>query len=163
MYFPKWKVHAIVGKMRESTPTPAEARGALAEAARQAARGRRADSQFRPILLGLAGACLTAGVLVGLFPRGGSTFAGVGLIFLLVAVLVGGVALLWRIRVYSRWGPIRFAWSCAAFSIWNAAVVGVSVATGWWGPHQPGLHFTVSAAVASIPLLFAAWLLGKRR
>lgn len=79
------------------------------------------------------------------------------------AGLVGSLGIIWRIRIYSRWGPARFAWSCAAFTIWNAAVVGVSRAFGWWEPHQPGAHFTVSAAVAATPLLLAAWLVGKGR
>jgi hypothetical protein len=161
MYFPQRKLHAIVATVTERTPQ--QARAALAEAARQATRVRSADAQYRPILLGLAATYLAAGVLVGMFPRGGSIVAGVGLLLILVAGLIGGVGLLWRIRIYSRWGPVRFAWSCAAFTIWNAAVVGVSSATGWWGPHQPGVHFTVSAAVAALPLLLAAWLVGRRR
>jgi hypothetical protein len=166
---PVWHVLAEMesicysGNMRGSTPTSQEAREALAEAARHAMRVRRADSQYRPILLGLAAAYLALGVLVGLFPRGGSVFAGAGVIVIFVGVVAATLILFWRMRVYSRWGPVWFAWSCAAFTIWNAAVVGVSIVTGWWGPHQPGLHLTVSATVATIPLLFAAWLLGKRR
>lgn len=149
--------------MKVATDTPQEAGAALAETGRQAARATSADAGYRPILLGLAAVYLTVAVLVGLFPRGGSIFAGVGLILVLVAGLVGSLGIIWRIRIYSRWGPARFAWSCAAFTIWNAAVVGVSRAFGWWEPHQPGVHFTVSAAVAATPLLLAAWLVGKGR
>jgi hypothetical protein len=145
------------------THTPQKAQAALAEAALRATRVRSADAQYRPILLVIAAMCLAAGVLVGMFPRGGSRFAGVALIVIFVGGLAGTLALLLRIPVYSRWGPARFAWSCAAFTIWNAAVVGVSIATGWWGPHQPGIHFTVSAAVDATPLLLAAWQIGKRR
>jgi hypothetical protein len=125
--------------------------------------GHLVDRQYRPILLGLAAAYLAAGVLVGLFPRGGSMFAGVGLIVIVIGSLAGALALVWRFRVYSRWGPLRFAWSCVGFVVWNTVVVGVSSTTGWWGPHQPGVHFTISAAVAAISLVFAAWLLGNRR
>ena len=149
--------------MIEPTDASLKAQAALTEAARQATRARSADAQYRPILLGLAAMCVAAGVLLGLFPRGGSRFAGVALIIILVGGLAGTVALLVRMRIFSRWGPVRFAWSCAAFTIWNVAVVGVSIATGWWGPHQPGIHLTVSYAVDATPLLLAAWLIGKRR
>jgi hypothetical protein len=153
----------MVATMIDPTDTPLKAQAALAEAARQATRARSADAHYRPILLGLAAMCVAAGVLVGLFPQGGSRFAGIAIIVILLGGLAGTLALLWRIPIYSRWGPVRFAWSCAAFTIWNAAVVGMSIATGWWGPHQPGIHFTVSAAVDATPLLLAAWLIGKRR
>jgi hypothetical protein len=56
-----------------------------------------------------------------------------------------------------------FAWSCALFTIWNLVVTTVSHSTGWWGPGQPNLHFTVSAVVTSIPLWLAAALWGRRR
>ena len=148
--------------VNDPTYTPRTAQAALAEAARQATRVRSADAQYRPILLGLAAACLALGVLVGLFPRGGAPFAGIVVIAILVGGLAGVLVLLWRMRIYSRWGPVRFAWSCAAFTMWNAVVTGASVASGWWGPHQPGFHFTISAVVVATPLLLAAWLLGKR-
>jgi hypothetical protein len=38
----------------------------------------------------------------------------------------------------------------------------VSIASGWWGPPQPGVHFGGSVVVAVIPLLVAAWLIGRR-
>jgi hypothetical protein len=46
--------------------------------------------------------------------------------------------------------------------LWNLAVIWASIASGWWGPHQPGLHFGASAVVAVIPLLAGAWRLGRR-
>jgi hypothetical protein len=52
--------------------------------------------------------------------------------------------------------------SVAAFLLWNGAVIWVSIASGWWGPPQPGVHFGGSVVVAVIPLLVAAWLIGRR-
>jgi hypothetical protein len=143
--------------------TPQEARAALADAKNRAAEVRRTDTQFRSILLVLAAIDLGAAVLMGLFPRGGSQFAGITLVGILVGGLLGGLFLLWRVRVYSGRGLRLFTWSCAAFTWWNAAVVGVSVVSGWWGPHQPGTHFSVSAIIAAIPLLTAAWVVGRWR
>jgi hypothetical protein len=50
----------------------------------------------------------------------------------------------------------------AVFLVWNGAVIWVSIATGWWGPKAPGIHFGGTAAVAVIPLLVATWLFGRR-
>jgi hypothetical protein len=156
---PKWKVHAIVASV---IPTQREAQAALTEADRAAARVRRTDKQFGAILLGIAAAYAAIGVLVGLAPA----FPGFGLVaivVILVSTLVGGVILLLRIRVYSRTGILQFTVSCAAFSFWNAMVVGVSSATRWWAPDQPTSHFTVSAVVAATPLVIAAWLVSRKR
>jgi hypothetical protein len=143
--------------------TPQEARAALADAGNQAARLRRSDRQFRSILLGLAATYVVGALLVGLYPKGGSRFAGIALIVILVGGFIGMLYLLLRIRAYSRRGILWFTWSAAAFSFWNAAVIGVSEVTRWWGPHQPGTHFTVSAIIAAIPLVVAAWLIGRWR
>jgi hypothetical protein len=143
--------------------TPQEARAALADAGNQAARLRRSDRQFRSILLGLAATYVVGALLVGLYPHGGSRFAGIALIVILVGGFIGMLYLLLRIRAYSRRGILWFTWSAAAFSFWNAAVIGVSEVTRWWGPHQPGTHFTVSAIIAAIPLVVAAWLIGRWR
>jgi hypothetical protein len=73
------------------------------------------------------------------------------------------LVLFWRIRTFGRWGSIRFSLSVATFLIWTAAVLGVSSASGWMGTDQPGAHTTVSFAVAALPLLLAAWLIGRGR
>jgi hypothetical protein len=143
--------------------TPQEARVALADAGNQATGLRRTDKQFRAILLWIAGMYLGIALLVGLFPRGGVPLVGA----VVLTIFVGGFAvtlfLLWRIRAYSRRGLHWFTRSAAAFSIWNIAVLAVSHFSGWWGPNQPGFHFSISAAVAVIPLLLAAWLVGRWR
>lgn len=149
--------------MTGSLPTAEEAKNALADASDKATTVSRTDKQFRPILLVLAGMDLGAAALIGLFPRGGSLFAVVVFITVLAAGLIGSLLLLLRIRVYGRRGIRMFTVSIAAFTWWNAAVVGVSSASGWWGPHQPGTHFSVSAIIAAIPLLIAAWLVGRWR
>lgn len=146
-----------------SDVTPQEARVALADARNQAAGVHRSDKQFRFVLLGIAAIYVVAAVLVGLFPRGGSRFAGVALIVSFVAGSVGTLLLLLRIRAYSRRGILWFTWSAVLFTIWNSAVVGVSITSGWWGPHQSGIHFSISVIVAVIPLLVAAWLVGRWR
>jgi hypothetical protein len=143
-------------------PTQQEAQAALTEADRAAARIRRTDKQFSAILLGQAAAYVAIGVLVGLAPAVPG-FALVAILVILVGALGGGVILLLRIRAYSRTGILQFTASCAAFSFWNAMVVGVSSATRWWAPNQPTSHFTVSAVVAAIPLVVAAWLVSRTR
>jgi uncharacterized protein involved in response to NO len=148
--------------MNEVEPSPQEARAALSEARDWAARVRRTDRQFGQILAILAATYLAAGVLVGLSDRGGRTLAGLAVVVILVGALGGGMLMIWRIRAYSRSGQAWFAASCAAFTIWNAAVAGVSSASGWWGFHQPASHFTVSAAVGAAPLIVAAWLIGRK-
>jgi hypothetical protein len=143
--------------------TPKEARAALVDAENRASEVSRTDTQFRIILLVLVAVDLAAAILVGLFPEGGSQFAGITLLAILVGGLLGSLFLIWRARAYSRRGLRLFTLSCAAFTVWNAIVVTVSLVSGWWGPHQPGTHFSVSAIVAAIPLLVAAWLVGRWR
>jgi hypothetical protein len=143
--------------------TPEEARAALADAGNQATGLRRTDKQFRGILLWIAAMYLGIAVLVGLFPRGGKPLVSAAVLAIFVGGVIASFLLLWRIRAFSRRGIRWFTWSAFGFSLWNAGVVGVSSATGWWGPHQPGLHFSISAAVAVLPLLIAAWLVGRWR
>ncbi len=149
------------GKVNDVTPQ--EARAALADAGNQATGIRRTDKQYRPILLGIAAMYLGSAFLVSLFPHGGSRFAGIALVVIFVGGLVGTLFLLLRIRAYSRRGIRRFTWSAFGFTFWNATVVGVSIASRWWGPHQPGIHFFVSAIIGVLPLLAAAWLVGRWR
>lgn len=143
-------------------PTQREAQAALVEADLAAARIRRTDRQFGWILLGLAAAYVAIGVCVGLAPSVPG-LAAVAVLLILVGALVGGVILLLRIRAYSRTGILQFTVSCAAFSFWNATVVGLSSVTHWWAANQPTSHFTVSALVAAVPLVVAAWLVSRRR
>jgi hypothetical protein len=150
--------------MPEQIPTPYEARAALAEAERQAGRLRRTDNRFRLVLLIIAGTYVSLGLLIGI-PR----LERPAIPPLISLPLVLGGALIWCLvlllpmRARSRWGYGWFMWSIAAFSIWNGMVVAVSMAAGWWAPGQPGYHFSVSAAVAAVPLVAAAWLIGWRR
>jgi hypothetical protein len=146
--------------MNESDTSPKDARAALSEASALASKVRRTDIQYRLILVGLALAYVAAGVLVG-FVR--VAWTGAAVLLVLVATVFGSIGLMWRMRAFSRSGPRNFGLAAAAFTWWNAAVVGASVASGWWAPHQLNFHFTVSAAVASIPLLVAARLIGRGR
>jgi hypothetical protein len=153
----------MLASVKESIPTRREAEVALAEARNQARRVRGTDQQFRPVLIIVAAAYLAAGVVLGLSPRGGLPYQGTALLVILLGGLAVGLVLLWRIRAYSRWGLARFSLSIAACSIWNAAVIGVSTISGWESADQPGFHVTVSFAVAALPLVVAAWLIGRTR
>ncbi len=147
-----------------AAPTPQEAQVALAQAAGHAAAIRRTDRQLGTILLGLAAAYVALGIVIGLSPaKGGSAFALAAFLVFMVCAAVGFVALFWRIRAYSRTGIRWFTVACAAFTFWNGLVAGVSSATHWWAADQPAGHFTVSAIVAAIPLVVAAWLLTRKR
>jgi hypothetical protein len=151
----------VASNMNEVTPE--EARAALVTAGNQALGVRRTDKQYRPILLGIAAMYLGCALLVSLFPHGGSRFAGIALVVIFLGGLAGTLLLLLRIRAYSRRGILWFSWSAFGFTFWNAAVVGVSSASGWWGPHQPGIHFFGSAIIGVLPLLVAGWLVGRWR
>jgi hypothetical protein len=147
----------------QNVPSQEEARAALAEAGIQATRVRASDHQFRWILLGIAAAYLLVGAVISVSsPVRGGSFAGVAFLVIMLSGLVGGILLIIRIRAYSRAALLWFTWACAAFNLWNAAVCGVSLLTGWWGPNQPNYHFGVSAAACVIPLVVAAWLIGRR-
>jgi hypothetical protein len=162
MYLPKWKVHAKVASVKRITPTPEEARSALAEAGVRALEIRRSDGQLRFILLAIAGVYLALGVVIGLHPRGGP-LAGPPALALFAGGLALAVVLGWRVRAYSTMGMLRFSLYLSGFTVWNAVVFSASFVSAWIGRNQPGWHFTVSAAVASIPLILAAWLLAPPR
>jgi hypothetical protein len=145
-------------------PTVGQARAALAEVSRRKAWVGRADLQLRLILVALGAIYVTLGIVVATLssPRQLSAPGRIALLILAGSV-VALVVWCWRIRAYSRWGLARFNLSVAVFSMWNAAIVSVSVSTGWWGGDQPGIHFMVSALVAALPLLLAAWVAGWQR
>lgn len=148
--------------MTSPPPTPQEARASLAEARSQAAQVRRADHRFRWILLDIVAVYLLAAGIVSVSRRPGPSFGGLIVLVIVIGGLVGAGLLIWWIRAYSNAGMRWFTGACAAFSLWNAGVCGVSILTGWWGTHQPNYHFGVSAIVAVIPLIAAAWLVGRR-
>ncbi len=149
--------------MIESSPTPQEAQAALAEASAKAARVRRADRRFRWILLSIAAIYLVVAAVMSASPwRRGGTSPGLAVSVIVIVGLVGTILLITTIRAYSRAGVVWFTFAAAAFTWWNAIVSFVSIATGWWGPQQPSYHFGVSALVGVIPLVVAAWLIGRR-
>jgi hypothetical protein len=148
--------------MNQPDPSPDAAKVLLDEAGAHAATVRRADAQFRPILLIITGMYLVIAALLSANPRGGNVLIGDGVIATFLLGTVGGLYLCWRIRAWSRAGIGWFVGSVAAFVLWNGAVIWLSVATGWWGKSAPGVHFGASAVVAIIPLVVAAWLIGRR-
>lgn len=143
--------------------TPQEARAALADAGNQATGVRSTDKQYRPILLGIAAMYLGCALLVSLFPHGGSRFAGIALLVIFFGGLAGTLFLLLRIRAHSRRGIRWFTVSAFGFTLWNTAVIGASIASGWWGPHESGIHFFGTAIIGALPLVVAAWLVGRWR
>jgi hypothetical protein len=148
--------------MNQTSPTPEDARASLQEAGSRAATMRRADSQFRPILFVITAMYLVIAALVSANPRGGNALVGVALIFTFLTGFVAAVYLIQRMRAWSRAGILWFVGSVAAFVLWNTGVIWVSFATGWWARNSPGIHFGGSVLVAVIPLVVAAWLLGRR-
>ncbi len=143
--------------------TPQEARAALADAGNQAAGVRRTDTQYRPILFAIAAMYLGGALLVSLFPHGGSRFAGIALLVIFVGGLGGTLLLLLRIQAHSVRGIRWFTLSAFGFTFWNGALAGISIASGWWGPHQPGIHLFGTAIIGALPLVVAAWMVGRWR
>lgn len=149
--------------MSEPAPTAYEAEAALAEAHRQAARVHHADHQLAWLLLGVAAIYLAAGGVISTLPdlrRGGP--AGLAILAILLVGLVGLIFVALRIRAYSRTGILLYFGGIAVFNVWNAIVSGVSIGTRWWASTQPSYHFGISELVGAIPLLAAAWLIGRR-
>ena len=149
--------------MTETNPTPQDARASIDEASRRAATVRRSDAQLRTVLLVVAAVYLASGALLSANPRGGSLLIGRALIFVLLGGLAAATYITWRMRAWSRTGVLWLLGAVALFLVWNAVVVWVSLASGWWGPGANGLHFGVSVVVAVIPLVIGAWLMGRRR
>jgi hypothetical protein len=141
--------------MSDVAPTPGQAQAALAEAATQAARVRTADKGLRLILLVLA-ATYVGAVSALVFVHGALAFP---LVF--CAGSLGCVVIFARMRVFSRRGKRRFAAASLVFAFWNTVVAGASVMLGWYAPGSPPWHFAASAAVAALPLLGAAALIGR--
>lgn len=148
--------------MTDTSPTPQSARASLDEANNRAAEVRRSERQWRPALLVVAAMYLAIGALLSGNPRQGNVWIGFGLLLIFLGGSAGAIYLAWRVRAWSRAGILWLLGSVAAFLAWNGLVIWVSIATGWWGPHQPGIHFGGSVLVAVIPLLVAAWLIGRR-
>jgi hypothetical protein len=148
----------------DSAPTPLEAHAALAEANSQVVRVNRADHQLGWIVLGIAAVYLAVGALMSTLPdpRRAGPVVGPAILAVMVVGLVGLVLVFLRIRAYSRTGILLYFGGIAAFNLWNAIVVGVSIGTRWWASTQPSYHFGVSVAVGTIPLLVVAWLIWRR-
>ena len=123
---------------------------------------RGADRLFRWILLGIAACYIGAGAVISVRGRHGGPLAAVALGVIVLALLIGIVWIGLRLRAYSRIGLLAYVFGIAAFNLWNAAVVGVSIATGYWASTQPTYHFGVSVLVGIIPLLVAAFIVGRR-
>lgn len=149
--------------MNETAPTPDEARAALAKANSQKTLVRKADRQFRWILVVVAAVYVVVAALLSIsFPRRGSPLAGTAMLLVIAGGLAAVVVLGRRIRAYSTAGVAWYVVAIVAFLLWNSVVTGVSLITGWWSPRQPSYHFAISEAVGVIPLLVAAWLISRR-
>jgi hypothetical protein len=149
--------------VNEMAPTPDEARAALAKANSQKALVRKADREFRWILFVVAAVYVVVAGLVSItFPRRGSPLAGTIALLVVAGGLAAIVVLGRRVRAYSTGGIAWYVAAIAIFLLWNFAVTGVSLLSGWWSPKQPGYHFAISEAVGAIPLIVAAWLFGRR-
>jgi len=148
--------------MTETSPTPQDARTLLDEAKGRAATVRRSERQLRWTLLLMAAMYVVTGVLLSFNPRQGSRPIGTALLITFLVALVLAIYLGWRVKAWSRAAVLWFVGSVLAFLVWNGVVIWLSIATGWWGPKAPGIHFGGSVAVAVVPLLVATWLFGRR-
>lgn len=149
--------------MSDTSPLSVDqARAALEEASRRAGQVRRSDRQLSWMLLVVAGVYLGAGLVVSVSPHDGRSVAGPAVLLILALAVGAAVAIGLRIRAFSRDGIRWYFATMIAFNLWNAAIIGASVITRFWASGQPGYHFLVSAAVASLPLVAGAWLLGRR-
>jgi hypothetical protein len=146
----------------DSTPTPNEAKAALAEAGTKAAQVRRADRTFSRMLLVIVGLYIAVGAVMSIAGRRGGPIAAFSLLAIAVTALIAVVWLGLRLRAYSRAGILWYVWAIAAFSIWNGIVVGMSLVTRFWSSTQPSYHFGLSVLVAVVPLVVAAYLIGRR-
>ena len=162
MYLPKWKVCARVDSVTDTSPTPQDARASLDEATSRAAEVRHSERQWRPALLVVGALYLAVGVLLSGNPRQGSVWISSALAIIFLGGSAAAIYLAWRVRAWSRTGILWLMGSVVAFLVWNGAVIWLSIASGWWGPHQPGIHFGGTVVVAVIPLFVAAWLIGRR-
>ena len=138
-----------------------EARAALAKVSDQRAAVRGADLD-RVGLLVAAVWTTVYGVLVAAV-AGRIAFTPLFIFLPVIPMLAFSV---WRERnerVFSRRGkPILWA-SVAVSLIWfTVFIFWISPKIGWH-PSTPDWHFAVVCAVASIPLLAGAWLIGRVR
>lgn len=151
----------MVAVVTGSAPTPQEAQASLAEAGLQAAGVRRADQQFRSVLLVIGVTYLAAAGVFSFSGRRGGPFAWLILAIIVLGAAIG-IAWLVRIRAFSRTGILWYVWAIAAFNIWNGVLVGLSIATGFWSPTQPAYHFGITVLFGVLPLIVAAYLIGRR-
>ena len=138
-----------------------EARAALAKVRDQRAAVRGADLDRLGLLL-LAAVNVGSGALVGVVA---GRFAIASLV-LFIPMIPMAVFSLWRERnerVFSRRGrPIWWA-SLAVYVTWFTALVFWITPRIGWHPSTPDWRMGVISAVASIPLLIGAWLIGRVR
>lgn len=116
------------------------------------------------MLLGIAAVYLAAGGVISTLPslhRGGPV-AGLAILAIVVVGVIGLVFVALRIRAYSRTAVLLYFGGVAVFNIWNALVTSISIFTGWWALTQPSYHFGISELVGAVPLLIAAWQIGRR-
>jgi hypothetical protein len=169
---PKWKVSRSLSAVGTQQPTAAEAREAIARAAEAKAAVRRADRQFRPRLLAIAGVIVGFALLVEVFrwlPRWGVMGPVEGLIVngAMVGAIFVVVTIEARQRAYSRGARLWFSATIFVFIMWGLNVERWSFSSGWMAYQLPPLvhtwHAALSAVVATIPLLLSALLIGLRR
>jgi hypothetical protein len=120
----------------------------------------RSHVHFSAILLAIVATYLLLGLLVVFVPHRGLLLAAIVFTILWVASFVTSAILLRRYPIHSA-GYRHFILSIGAFTYWNVFVIIVSLLTGWWSPHVPYYHFTLSVAIAALPLLLPAWFIAR--
>jgi hypothetical protein len=116
------------------------------------------------MLVGIAAIYLAVGAVVSTLPdpRQGSPVVGISILAIVIVGTAGFIFVGLRIRAYSRTAILLYFGGILAFNLWNGVVSGASILTQWWAATQPSYRFGLSAAVAVVPLLVAAWLIRRR-
>jgi hypothetical protein len=148
--------------MDATEPTREGAAAAVAEAGHRTGQVRHADLQLRWMLLAVLGADAVVAVLMSVSLERGSRLAPLGIVGALVAAIVFGLIVGLRIRAYSRAGIRIYFAAIIAFNLWNAIVISTSIVAGFWRSGQPAYHFGISEAIAALPLVIGAGLVGRR-
>ena len=132
------------------------------EADFRAAQVCDADWQLRSMLMALLVVLLVVAALMSISPHGGSAWAAVAIVAMVLAGVAFAVIAGVRVRAYSRRGIRPYFGTVIAFNLWNTIAVSTSIATRFWAAGQPSYHFGVTELVTSIPLGIGLWTLSRR-
>lgn len=151
-------------------PKPEAANSALAEIQARRAVVQASDRLFRPALLVLAADWVAGAIFIVLMsparvPVWVGPIEGVAMGLFLACAIGAIVYVKGRQHAYSRTGDRLFRGSIVAGILCGTVVMQLAFKGGWLGLADPlrGLHFVLVAAIATVPLLLGALVIGWRR